>query len=136
MAGGPASLRNRGIEVVLDDLGRPAISREAFGELIAERNATEAKRVEEDRRRAEEAVQRKTVLVGTPAQEGMSAVEAMVSQDPAFSTPSDDFGPGFGSPTRELLEAELAAGRRRLAERRAEGEAKQLAIDKMKKDLQ
>lgn len=35
----------RGIETVVDDLGRPAIPREVLGDLIAERAAAEAERV-------------------------------------------------------------------------------------------
>lgn len=106
-------------------------------EFLTERAERKARRIAEQRRRTEEAEKQKVALpAGVPARDDMSPVEAMIAGDPEFSTPSDDFGPGWGSPTRELLDAELAKGQRYLARRRAEAAEKKRLADKMKDDLQ
>ena len=149
LGGFPKILAANDIEIVTDDLGRDAITREALGELLAKRREHEAFRVADAARRAAEREAKRPVVVGVPAREGLDPVAAMTSQDPSYSTPQDDYGPGWGSPTRELFDAVLAEGQRDAAARRAKSEAKnkerlakaearkkELLADQAKKDLQ
>src|SRR5688572_15174361 len=81
--GWAAFLAQRDVPIVLDDVGRPAVSRAALGELIEERREREAQL---DAQRAEQAAARKVpIAVGVPAQEGMSAHESMMS-GPGYMT--------------------------------------------------
>jgi hypothetical protein len=125
MGGFPRMLAANGIGIVEDDVGRPSITRETLGELLAERREREERLAEEARQRQAEEVPKKVRPAGVAGREGMSAVEAMISQDPAFSTPAQDFRRVPGGTTAELLDAQLAEGQRRQAERRAETAEKQ-----------
>jgi hypothetical protein len=110
-----AFFAERGIEIVVDDIGRLSVRRSVLGELLAERREREARLAEE---RAEKAAARKTpVAVGIPAGQGLSAFETMVAE-PGYSTIQDE----LGRPKPNFLDEELAEGRRREAEKRAEAE--------------
>ncbi len=105
--GWPASLANRGIEVVTDDLGRQAISRTDFAGLISERNEAQRRHVEECRRRALE-TQKKRVVVGVPAVEGATPYQSMLAHT-GLVTPDQEFG---GRQPPRFLEEQLASARR------------------------
>ena len=45
----------RGVEIVLDDIGRPSVPRQVLGELLAERREREACVLEDQRRRTRSA---------------------------------------------------------------------------------
>lgn len=124
--GWEALFASRGVEVVTDDLGRPAIPRAALGELIAEREATKAAQRAESERQRKQAAQKKRVVVGVPAQEGMSAYESMVAAT-GLVTPEDE----WGRAKPRFLEEHIEAGAKDLARRRAE-----TAEKKRKKGLQ
>ena len=51
-------LAERGVEIVLDDIGRPSVPRHVLGELLAERREREA-RLEDQRRRDAERADRR-----------------------------------------------------------------------------
>ncbi len=55
----------------------------------------------------------------------------------AYTTPTEEFGRGWGSPARELLEEQLAEGQRAQAAKREKLQArdKERLADQMKKDL-
>ena len=84
------TLADRGVEIVLDDLGRPSVHREVLGELIAERREHEARLVEDQRRRRSERTD--TKVPGVPALEGASAFESMVAGDGDYVSPTREFG--------------------------------------------
>jgi hypothetical protein len=78
-----AELVGRGVEVVFDDLGRRCVSRDAARRLFAERAASEARRVEVQRR-VDEGFAKSAAGVprGVPALEGASAFESMLAASP------------------------------------------------------
>ena len=74
-----AELVGKGIEILLDDLGRRCVSRDTARQLFAERAADEQRRVEQLRRQQEdELVNRPAVSRGVPAVAGLSAWESMM----------------------------------------------------------
>jgi len=99
----------RGVEIVLDDLGRPSVPRRVLGELLAERRAREAALEDQRRRDAERADGKVPVRAGVPALEGASAFESMAAADPDFTTPRDE----FGRPRPSFLQDMLAEGERK-----------------------
>ena len=81
-AGWPSFFSSRGVEVVDDDLGRPAVPRSAVADLIAERAADQERRVREQARRARERKPRPTVPgIRVPAGTTASALAVMVAAD-------------------------------------------------------
>jgi hypothetical protein len=86
-------LDRRGVAIVLDDLGRPSISRDAARELLAEQRAQQeaaARKREEAEQRAIEADQRYRAQLagGIPADAvpvGMTAAALMMASDPEHS---------------------------------------------------
>jgi hypothetical protein len=89
-AGWAFELERRGIPIVLDDIGRPSITRDAARDLFAEHRSQEeaaARRREEIEQRAIEADQRfrASLPAGIPAgavPEGISAGQLMMLSDP------------------------------------------------------
>lgn len=70
LSGWKATFAARGVEIVSDDLGRPAIPRAVLGELVAEsaeRAAYETRRIEAARRKLEEAQRLIRLRPRTPA---------------------------------------------------------------------
>jgi hypothetical protein len=81
-----AFLASRGIEVVLDDIGRLSISRGAARQLFAEKREAEAHAREVAARREREAIEadqqrRAQIWGGAPAVEGVSAAALMLQAD-------------------------------------------------------
>ena len=115
ISGWPAMFAERGVEIVLDDIGRPSVPRQVLGELLAERREREARVLEDQRRRDAERADRKVpVRAGVPAAgEGLSAFESMVA-GPGYQDPRSE----FGRPPPSFLEEQLQEGRRADAERR------------------
>jgi hypothetical protein len=107
-------LAERGVEIVEDDLGRASVPRQVLGELLIEQREREARLAE---LAWGVAADRTPVAVGVPAEEGLSAFETMVAQ-PGYQTIDDE----LGRPKPNFLDDELAEGRRRAAEARAEAE--------------
>jgi hypothetical protein len=99
----------RGVEIVLDDIGRPSVPRQVLGELLAERREREARLEDQRRRDAEHADKQVPVMAGVPALEGASPFESMAAADPDFTTPRDE----FGRPRPSFLADELAEGNRK-----------------------
>ena len=117
----------RGIEIVLDDIGRPSVERRVLGELIAEYVARQRAA-----QQAEIAALNKEVPVpvaGVPAEEGLSAVETLMAQ-PAYEGVQDE----LGLPKPNFLDEELAESRRLQAASRARQE--QEAVETAKKILE
>ena len=112
----------RGVEIVLDDLGRPSVPRQVLGALLQERREREARVLSDAESRRSKLVDRK-VPAGVPAIDDMSAFESMAA-GPGYESLRDE----FGLPKPNFLDEELAAGRRENAERRR-------AVARMKDDL-
>jgi hypothetical protein len=112
----------RGVEIVLDDLGRPSVPRQVLGELLAERRESEARILEDQRRRDAEHAE-VPVEAGVPAEEGLSAVETLMAQ-PDYERVQDE----FGLPRPNFLDEELAESRRVHAANRAQQEAVENAM--------
>ena len=121
IVGWAASLSEHGIELLEDDIGRKAISREDARTLMAESRKAEARVLEDQRRRRAELGDLK-LPAGVPAIDG-SPYEAMVAGG-GVVLPSEE----FGRPRPNFLEEELAAGQRESAEQRR-------AVARMKDDL-
>jgi hypothetical protein len=110
ISGWPGMFAERGVEIVLDDLGRPSVPRQVLGELLAERREREARVLEDQRRRdAERADSKVPVSAGVPALEGASPFESLAAADPDFTTPRDE----FGRPRPSFLDDMLAEGNRK-----------------------
>ena len=122
ISGWPAIFAERGVEIVLDDLGRRSVPRKVLGELLAERREREARVLEEQRRRDAEHADGK-VPAGVPAIDG-SPYEAMVAGG-GVVLPSEEFG---RRPKPNFIAEEIAAGQRESAEQRR-------AVTRMKDDL-
>ena len=98
-------LAERGVAIVLDDIGRPSVPREVLGELIAEYLARQ-----QTAQHAELGAAHKEVPVpaaGIPAEEGLSAFETMMVR-PDYEGVQDE----FGLPRPNFLNEELAQSRR------------------------
>ena len=107
-----------GDDVVLDDIGMRAVPASAVRGFFAER-AEQKRRLEaQRRRRQEEMAERRPVLAGIPAKDGMDAVAAMTSQDSAYTTPQQDFGINRGNPRQELMDDLFAEGQKAAAAKR------------------
>ena len=123
IVGWAASLSERGIELLEDDIGRKAISREDARTLMAEHREREARDFEDQRRRLAELGDRK-IPAGVPVlEEGATPFESMVAGGDYVSVAQE-----FGRPRPNFLEEELAAGQRESAEQRR-------AVARMKGDL-
>jgi hypothetical protein len=109
IVGWAASLSEHGIELLEDDIGRKAISREDARTLLAERREREARLEDQRRRDAESADKQVPVMAGVPALEGASPFESMAAADPDFTTPRDE----FGRPRPSFLDDMLAEGNRK-----------------------
>ena len=75
-------LRGEGIDVMVDDVGRPAISRSVFGAMVREQASMKKLLSEQTALRVAEMAeaQRRTPMpAGVPAIEGMSAMETVMS---------------------------------------------------------
>ena len=131
LGGWEPAFAQRGIEIQLDDLGRRAIDRASARDLITERREWAERQAEAARKRTDEVARKKPVLpVGAPAQEGLTAIEALMAAEAAtgsYSTPKSEFGPGWGNPTQELMDEQFAEGNRRMAERRDQAAARKKA---------
>lgn len=114
-SGWEAMLDAHGVEVVVDDVGRPAINRQALSELIAERTQRQDRLARESQERISQA-EKPRVLVGAPALEGRSAYESMVAAA-GLLTPDEEFS---GREKPNFLEEQLAASARAIAEKRAQ----------------
>ena len=99
----------RGVEIVLDDIGRPSVPRQVLGELLAEWRERDACLEDQRRREAEHADGKVPVSAGVPALEGASAFESLAAADPDFTTPRDEFGQRRPS----FLQDMLAEGKRK-----------------------
>ena len=137
--GWPAVIRRKGYEILTDDLGRPAIVRSLAAQLHRERAEHKAKLEAQQQRKLERARPRSAVR-GAPAVEGATPFESLIRAESAagsYSTPKDEFGPGWGSPTMELMEEQFAAGAEAMSKRRqrAEARAKERLAAQMKDDL-
>jgi hypothetical protein len=111
-----AFFREENIEVATDDVGRLSVPRWVLGELLTEQREREARTAAQ---RAEQAATLEApVPVGVPALDGASPFESLVAAG-GVVTPEQEFG---RRPRPNFLDEELAEGRRRDAERRAEAE--------------
>jgi len=122
IVGWAASLSEHGIELLEDDIGRKAISREDARTLMAESREGEARVLEDQRRRRAERADLK-LPAGVPAIDG-SPYEAMVAGG-GVVLPSEEFG---RRPKPNFIAEEIAAGQRESAEQRR-------AVTRMKDDL-
>jgi hypothetical protein len=112
-----------GDAVRLDDVGMRTIPAAVAREFLAGR-AEQAARMEDQARRLQESLESLPVPAGLPAQEGLTPLESLMSADPAYSTPYDEFG---GRERPNFLAEELEAGARRLAAAQAEAASKKAA---------
>jgi hypothetical protein len=87
----------------------------ATSELLAEDREREARMAAQ---RAEQAAREDPISPGVPALDDASAYESMIAAG-GVVTPSEEFG---RRPAPNFLDEELAEGRRRAAEQRAEAE--------------
>lgn len=117
MSGWPAFFRERNIEVAPDDLGRPSVSRQVLGDLLAEDREREARVTAQWAEQA--AARRAPVPAGVPALDDASPYESMVAAG-GIVTPAQEFGGGRTPVFQELLDERLAEGRRQAADERAE----------------
>jgi hypothetical protein len=125
--------------VVLDDVGMRSVPADAARRFFTTRAEWKARHEEKARKRTEELARKtaKPAVVGAPAQEGATPFESMMAAEATsgtYTTPKAEFGPGWGNPTRELMDEQFAQGQKELAERRAR--AKERAAQRMKEDLQ
>ncbi len=129
-------LAEQGIVVLVDDCGRPAITRSVFASMVREEASMRKLQSERAALAAAEMAQearRTPVPVGRPAVEGAgSGIESMM-MEADYVTPRDEFGP----PKPNFLEDALAEGQR-LQREEAENAAaeKNRLRDQMRKDLQ
>jgi hypothetical protein len=117
-------LEARGIELLTDDLYRPAIRREDARRLAGERREWERSSVEEARRR-QESLEGLPLPAGIPALEHGSAMASLMANDPGYRTVAEE----FGRPRPNFLAEELEAGARQQAAARAEAESKKARKD-------
>lgn len=115
-SGWPTFFAERGVEPVEDDLGRASVPRQVLGDLLAEHREREALVAAQCAKQA--AALEAPVPVGVPALDNATPYESLVAAG-GVVTPSQEFGE---RPRPNFLEEELAEGRRRDAEKRAEAE--------------
>jgi hypothetical protein len=118
ISGWASALLERGLEILVDDLGRPCVRREVLGDLLREDRERLARIEAESAERAAAAVA-PVPAAGIPALgEGASAMESIMAHDPGYQTATQE----FGRPAPNFLAEELEAGRRADADRRSEAE--------------
>lgn len=120
ISGWDAHLEQRGIRVTTDHLGRKAIPAVAARRLMTERRDRLARLAAEAERRRAAAKPR--VVIGFPAQEGMTPYESLVAGSGGIVTPEQEFGLGRAKP--RFLEEALDASARELAQKKREAAAK------------
>ena len=102
IGGWQEALANRGVEIVLDDLGRPSVPRQVLGELIAEHREREALLAEQAAQEA--AAQPVAIAAGVPALEGATPFESLAAAAGAdYISPAEE----FGRPRPRFIEEEL-----------------------------
>jgi len=122
ITGWESALLERGVEIVDDDLGRPCVRREALGDLLREERERLARIAAESAARA--AAAGPPVPAGIPAIEnGGSALESLMANDPGYRTPQAE----FGRPAPRFLDELLEEGQRHQAGVQAEAESKKAA---------
>jgi hypothetical protein len=122
LAGWEQSLAESGVELLEDELYRPAIRREDARTLIRERRQQERDQADQAAQRA--AAHKVVLPSGVPVVEGSTPFESLVAAD-GVVTPQQEFGRrGSRSVFEELLDQELAEGQRKAAEERAEAAKK------------
>jgi hypothetical protein len=114
-AGWAAMLAGRQVEVVEDDLGRPSVPRRVLGELLADREDQEARMAG---LRAELAARRDPIPAGVPALANATAFESLAAA--GMVTVAQEFG---RVPKPNFVVESLDAGRKQVADQRAEHEA-------------
>ena len=124
LAGWEPLLQARGIELLTDDLYRPAIRREDARQLAEERREWERESAEKPNR-LQESLEAPPVPVGFPALEDGSPLASIMAHDPGYETVAEE----FGRPKPNFLAEELEAGARQLAAARAEAESRKAARD-------
>jgi hypothetical protein len=112
-------LQARGIELLEDDLYRPAIRREDARALATERREWERESAEKARR-LQESLEVVPIPTGLPALEGGSPLASIMAADPSYATLQAE----FGRPKPNFLAEELEAGAQHLAAARADAEAR------------
>jgi hypothetical protein len=113
-------LQARGIELLSDDLYRPAIRREDARALVEERREWERSSVEKARQ-LQESLEGLSVPAGVPAVEGATPMASIMANDPGYQTVAEE----FGRPKPTFLDDMLAEGRRADAAARAETAAQE-----------
>jgi hypothetical protein len=98
----------KGIEVAEDHLGRPSVGRHILARLLDEQRECETRLAE----RAEQATREAPVAVGIPAVAGATPLESIMANDPGYQTVEQELGRGGRSVFTQLLDEQLAAGRR------------------------
>jgi hypothetical protein len=98
----------KGIEVAEDHLGRPSVGRHILARLLDEQRERETRLAE----RAEQATREAPVAVGIPAVAGATPLESIMANDPGYQTVEQELGRGGRSVFTQLLDEQLAAGRR------------------------
>jgi len=121
LQGWVAFFAERAVEVVEDDLGRPAVARSILGELLSERRERDARLAAQQAERA--AAQKTLPPRGVAALEGASPMESLMAGDPSYTSPAEEFGRGGRSVFGQLLDEQLAEGQRQQRDRRAEAAA-------------
>lgn len=117
------TLETREIELLEDDLYRPAIRREDARQLVEERREWERESTEKARR-LQESLETPPLPAGVPALEDGSAMDSLMANDPGYQTVAEEFAQ---RPKPNFLAEELEAGARHQAAARAEVAAKKAA---------
>jgi hypothetical protein len=112
LVGWEAYFASRNIEVAPDHLGRASVGRHILARLLDEQRDREARLAE----RAQ--LEITPVPAGIPAVEGLTPLESIMTNDPGYQTVAQELGRGGRSVFEELLEGQLAAGRRHQAAER------------------
>jgi hypothetical protein len=114
LQGWPAYLEQEGIEVIDDDLGRPAISRLVFGAMV--RQAATRRKMEAEARALRSAEQvRRPRVVAIPGVEGRSAYESLMAAEGRVVTPEMEF---LGRERPNFLADAIDEGHRAMAQQR------------------
>ena len=122
LAGWDPLLEARGIELLTDDLYRPAIRREDARRLAEERREWERESVDKANR-LQESLEGLPVPAGLPSLEGASAMESPMAHDPGYQTAAEE----FGRPRPNFLDELLEEGQRHQAAAQAEAESNKAA---------
>lgn len=113
MAGWVSFFAARGVEVVTDDVGRPAIPREVLGQVIGEKKAAAAARTAESERRRKEA-KPQPIYRGVQAPEGapLSSALAILRSDEIDEAGYYPFGHGETTNTRKAKNEQTNSAQR------------------------